>query len=201
MKTLFENPKPPLALFTQRDDGIRQEHCYACGECGVVARDKALAEDCCKKAHCETCGAETYKHWTYCSLCMDKIKWDKAQEIQEHDGPVFWQQADRWFDSYDAAIEHFEEMLEDEDEEQNIPEFLNPCIRQEFPGLDIESAIESMCDKMWEDAQDHLCGLEQLEDAVKKFNEKNVHLKPWESDYKRKIKVILLKPTEGQGDL
>jgi hypothetical protein len=186
MKKLVKTPRPPLPLFTMRADGIREEKCFACGECGTVTKTKEIAEQCCKQTYC-TCGAETPQYMTLCSHCRDKKMWDAAEEIEEWDGPVFDESREKWFESFDEALEYYEEIEEEDD--GSAPEFLQPCNKTPFPGIDTESVLETLTENMFEDAYDHLKGIEELEAAVKIFNEKNKSLVSWYADSKKKIRV------------
>lgn len=185
-----ENPKPPLVLFTMRDGQPREEKAFVCGECGSVYGTKESALYCHQLQFCESCKVGVPKGYIKCSNCRDQAMWDKAEEIQEWDGPVFDEHSERWFSSYDEAMEHFAEIKESGDEDA-IPIWIQPCDQTPFPGLDLDGAIECMCDDMFEDAHEHLVGVDELENAVKIFNEKNKHIKSWFADTKKKIKVVL----------
>lgn len=191
MKDLIKNPKFPLPLFTMRDGKPFEEKAFACGECGSVYSSKESALYCHQIQICDDCGQETSKGWVRCSPCRDKKMWAEAEEIQAWDGPVFDDSREKWFESYDEAIEYFEDLAADPDE--NIPEFLQPCTQEPFRGLDLDSAIESMCEEMFEDAHDHLDGIDELQKAVDEFNKKNERLKSWWADSKKKIRVDLKK--------
>ncbi len=192
MKEYVKNPKPPMPLFTQREDGIREEKAFACGECGSVYGSKESALYCHQMQICADCGQESPKYWTYCSSCRDKRMWDNATEIkpEDHDGPVYDEARDKYFESYDEAMDYFQDIKDDGDEDA-IPEWVQPCGESPFPGLDVGSALENMCEDLHKDAYDHLSGVEDLEKAVKIFNEKNVKMVSWYSDAKRKIRVAL----------
>jgi hypothetical protein len=187
MKSLVKEPKPPLSLFTQRDNGeIREEKASACGECGQVYQSKDSAQVCCKAAFCEKCGNETNQYQSFCSSCSDLRRWERATEVLEHNGPVYDHDSEKYFEDYDSAIEYFMDE-KDSDEDFVPPEWLSPCDIKPLGGLDLDSALESMTEEI-EDGYDHLVGLKELENAVDEFNEKQT-LKVWNIDYKLKIKV------------
>lgn len=191
MKQLFKDPKKPLPLFTVREDGVRQEKCYACGECGVVYQTKEIAELCCKQDYCVKCGNETPKFWRKCGSCQTNEMWESATEIkaEEHDGPVYDEERDKYFESYDEAIEFYNDELDPDDENTPPPLWVQPCSVKPIQGLDLDSALESMTEEL-EDGYDHLKGVEELEKAVEEFNKKQT-LKIWYADSKKKIKVVL----------
>jgi hypothetical protein len=184
MGSYVRNPKEPLPLFTQRPEGIREEKAFACGECGSVYSTKESAIYCCKQSVCEDCGNDCNKAWIKCSDCSDKIRLEKAIEIKDFDGPVYYEEADRYFSSYEEALDWFHDEPEDE-----CPEYLFPCIENPCPKLDLDSALENLTEELFEDAYDHLKGVKELQIAVDEFNKKQT-LTSWEADMKRKIRFL-----------
>lgn len=189
-KTYTLTPKEPLALFTQREDGVRQEKCFACGECGVVYATKESAHSCCLQQVCATCGSNTEKYWTYCSSCREQKMWDKAIEIkpEDHYGPVYDENSDRYFESYDEAVEYFSE--DDSYDDDSYPEFLQPCKEIECPKLDHSQILENLTEDLFEDAYDHLKGVDKFKEACEDFNKLQT-LKTWETDRSKKIKLVM----------
>lgn len=188
MKQLFDNPKPPLQLYVKVGDEFKQQVHHACGECRHIYSTYESALACCKKTYCETCGNETYQYWPVCHNCRDLKRLNLAEEITEHDGPVLWEEADRYFESMDDAVEYF---LDDEDQYSDAPEFLLPCNKVEHKRLlDYSSILESATADLFEDAYDHLKGVEDFKKACAEFNAKQM-ITTWEADYKTKIRLIL----------
>lgn len=184
MKNYVKNPKEPLALFTQRPEGIREEKAFACGECGCVYSTRESAIYCCKQSVCESCGKDCNKGWIKCGDCSDKIRLEKAIEIkpEDHDGAVYYEPSDRYFESYDEALDYYC----DEDEK---PDWLHPCEEHPCPKLNLDDVLINLVEDLFEDAYDHLNGIKELQVAVDKFNSCQ-SLKTWEPDLKRKIRFL-----------
>lgn len=186
-KTYVREPREPLALFTQREDGVRQEKCFACGECGSVCETSIAALLCCKQQVCASCGGDAQKWWTLCSSCRDKKMWDNATEIEPggYDGPVYDDSRDKYFSTYDEAVEYFFD-----DPEEDRPEFLFACIEDVCPKLNVESILEDLTSDLFEGAYDHLKGIDELKKACAEFAAKQT-LVVWSADTKRKIRLIV----------
>lgn len=189
MKAYTRTPREPLPLFTMRDGKPEQEKCYACGECGLVYSSRESAIYCCEQQVCESCGQDTYKAWVLCSDCRTLKMWASAELIEYQGGPVYWEQADKYFEDYDTAIDHFEDMVAD-GESEDIPEFLQPCEERPCPPLNMYQILESHVEELFEDAIDHLKGKKELQIAIDEFNQKQT-LVTWFSDNKKKIKVVM----------
>lgn len=184
-KKYVREPKEPLPLFTQREDGVRQEKAFACGECGLVYGSRDSAIYCCKQQVCESCGGDAPKAWILCSPCRDQKMWDNAEEIKEHDGPVYDESRDRYFSCYEEAVEWFMD-----NEEEDRPEFLQPCLESRCPKIDVDYVLENLVEELFEDAYDHLKGVEELRKACAEFDAKQT-LTSWSSDPKRKIRLVI----------
>jgi hypothetical protein len=183
MKKYVREPKDPLPLFTQRPEGIREEKAFACGECGSVYSTKESAIYCCKQSVCEDCGNDCDKSWIRCRDCSDKIRLEKAVEIKDYSGPVYYKEADKYFESYEEALDWFNDYPEE------CPEWFFPCIEEPCPKLDLDSAIENLTENLFEDAYDQLKGVEEIKIAVDEFNKKQT-LMSWKVDMKRKIRFV-----------
>lgn len=179
MKTYVKTPKEPKEVVA-----------YACGECAHVYLTSASALSCCKQSYCQTCGEECYQAWIKCSACRDTERWQKAQEIQTHDGPVCDYENDLFFSSYDEALEHYQDLVDD-GEKDSIPEFIHPGKEIPFPGVDPGSIYERLTQDWEEGAEKSLRGCEEFEKACAEFNERNKGLVTWDYDASRKIKVVL----------
>jgi hypothetical protein len=55
--------------------------------------------------------------------------------------------------------------------------------------VDVGDIIENATTDMFEDATDHVKGLEEFEAACDALNKANAHLVSWEPDYKRMVRV------------
>lgn len=191
MRSYVRNPKDPVEIFMKVDGEFKQIQHHVCGECGYINNSRQFAYDCCRQFVCELCGKDAYQHYSHCSSCIDKINMDKREEIQSHDGPVYCERSDRWFESYEEAAEHFQDLQDDE--ESYIPEFLIPAEKVQIPNMDAGDIIENFCADLFEDAEDHLNGAEELRDAIKKFNDANKSIFQWKQIPKKKIRLLLSK--------
>lgn len=174
MKKYVKDPKPPIDVPS-----------FECGECGFTFTRKGAAENCCKEGVCEVCGCGTGSSLTMCDSCRDQKKLDAAAEINpdDHDGPVYSEEHDKYFEDLGEFIDWAEDQ-----EEKDLPSFLHPCEERGFPGIDIADAVYNVCQDLFEDAIDHIVGLEELDAAVKKFNDKQTMIS-WEPDMSKKICV------------
>jgi hypothetical protein len=183
MKKLVKDPKQPLPLFTQREDGVRQEKAFGCGECGSVYATTESALRCCKQDYCQDCGVEVNQHWNKCSSCSEFARNEKAVLLTKWDGPVYDDSRDKYYES----IEELAEWYEDESEDDR-PEFIFPCKEVSFKGLDADDILMNATEDLFEDAYDHLKGVDLFRSAVERFNEAQ-DLKTWSPDFSRKIKL------------
>lgn len=103
--------KPPIEL-VRKGDETQKTLAYACGTCGwVLAKD--LAASCCATHWCD-CGNEIKKPYTACTECRKaaqsartearKAKATKVKAV-DYDGPVYWDDADRYYADVDEAAE------------------------------------------------------------------------------------------------
>lgn len=195
MRNYVRNPKEPIEIFIKVNDDLKALEHHICGECDYIKNSKQFAYDCCRQFVCEKCDKDTYQYQSLCSSCRDKANMDAREEIPSEgfEGPVYCEGSDRWFESYDEAIEHFQDLVGDE--ESYIPEFVLPAEKVRVPNIDAEDILENFCSDLFEDAQDHLNGTEELEAAIKKFNEANNTVFQWEQIPKKKIRLVIEKAT------
>lgn len=185
MKKYARDPKSPVPVFIEKN-GEYKTVATACGECGMIyaATDGRSADYCCRQQICERCGGDSPKAWIYCSPCRDAIRLEKAVEITEWDGPVYCEEKDRYFSDFGEA----EDYILDE-EGDGRPEWLFPCKEVSHKRLvDVDSILESATEDLFEDAYDHLVGVEELTEAVHAFNAKQTMVS-WDTDYSRKIRI------------
>lgn len=181
---------------------------YQCGYCRRIHIDPNLAEQCCKCGKCK-------KHIKYifpynphipecCRECSeiarkeqsekhsriaaekDAATMAKAELVEYKYGePVFWLEINEFYRDMEELLDRY-----DDDE---LPEFVCPCkpFIHEIP--DVKHIVEQMVeDEMYEDFDYlRLDGIEELDAALKKFNELNKEkLTVFEADTKRKVKVV-----------
>jgi ribosomal protein L40E len=171
-----------------------------CGKCGAPARGRTnfdVSERCCT---CWECGkpletsTQHYDHYHQdCDRArrdrIDAARLEKAELIEDYDGPVYFEGGHGSFgDSYFADVHELAEWLDDQDE-RDRPEFVHCCTSSPVAGLDLDSILESACEESFEDAEDHLNGRDELQKAVDAFNGANKGVLSWDVDFKRKCRV------------
>lgn len=186
-----------LVFSDSTDSGL-----WSCGKCGKLYRGNSaeeFAERCCR---CSECGGEIGKgdYTTIHAACsierssrINAKRLESAQEMQDYDGWVYVDRLGRqhgFFPSVDELIEYCHENKID------IPEFAFCCEENQF-FIDWERAIEN--------AESQI-GLDFCEDyepeydresvkafavACAAFNEANKHIKTYDPDFKRKVRIYL----------
>lgn len=205
-KVLVDKPKPPFALYRKRKRRFeitltkRGDQIWACGECGVLytpwgqgdePRKRAAA--CCKQQYC-ACGQKIERGYTgpKCSPCnsfdRETARLAKATEIEAFDGPVY----DDHRDKYWTDLGDFEDWVQDQiddDERDNLPEWIYPCETKAFAKLDATSLIENYVhDEHHDDAFDSIEDLDGFQKFLDEWCAKQT-LQSWSPDFARKISV------------
>lgn len=188
-----------LELFTanQKSAGV-----FACGECKIVHKTQAAAEQCCDWK-CHKCGAKTDRFSTQCSACWDIVRAEgharrlaAAKLVTEYDGWICCESGCGSNDGYFQSIEDYVDYIYDEgwgdpesDECREWPEFVFAC-EKEVKGIDVGHVIENLCEDGYEDMGENFTGMDELRAAVDAWNAKNQNgLTCWSVDYKKKIAV------------
>lgn len=197
------------AYYLHKPDGTKTD-LSACGVCGKLARGVTnfdLSERCCT---CYGCGLPLDEHERkyantnlYHRECENKrrsereaARLDKAAEVTDYDGPVF---CDGRHGSYgDGYFENADELAESYDSDEGIPEFAYCCQSTPVASLDLDSILESHCDEAFEDAVDHLLGVDDLRAAVEIFNKLNAGVVSWYPDYAHKVRIAVATPGVGK---
>lgn len=176
---------------------------WYCGECRHVWKLQGDAANCCK---CSLCGEKIDKanvnHGDYQTMhggCMDmhlaerrQQALDQAVEIVGYEGYVFLDGAgshDGYFQSMDELLEWAEDSDGDDEPELNLPEFVHTCIERPFRVVDVSHIVERFSADSFEEIDEHLIGLNELEAALDAFNAANRHLVSYDPDYRRKVRV------------
>jgi hypothetical protein len=174
---------------------------YFCGKCRIVSHHRLLADQCCQNYTCDTCGADTgARHWTLCDPCREKqsketakARYEKAEKIpaDKYDGWVYFnglQRNDGFAQDVGALLEDLECQREEDGSEVKTPEYVWACSPKYFATIDLDNVLENLEQDAWEDFDRiDYNGLDELQQAVDKFNESNKHLVIWEPDYSRAI--------------
>jgi hypothetical protein len=173
----------PFELFTKEG---KPANIWACGVCRFVAKTQEIANKCCT---CQSCGKGLPNNCFECDDCSkarvvqwEKQRFEKAKKVkfEEYDGVMIFDG-----DDYHQTDEYFDHL---EYVEGEAPEYVwatKACYLREF-------FIDDFYDKnedFFEDWQNDLKGVEELEAALKKFNDLNKDLKSYEVDYKTAILI------------
>ncbi len=175
---------------------------WYCEKCKYVKRTQAEADECCKQWVCGKCGKESGQFRTICDECWraeHRRKEDAtlaaATLLPDYDGWVWSHEVsgyqDGYFPSAQDLAEHCQENPGDDEDEDKpyIPEFAHTCNTRTF-SLDLSSAIESMCEEGYDEMEEHLSGVEELQIAVDAFNVLNAAaLTVYEADMKHKVAI------------
>jgi hypothetical protein len=197
----------------------RGEPCgvWCCGKCrkltmedwrpssGPPKSTREAAEKCCQPWICETCGAPgSMYHVDECDDCRSK-RWavERAEGLQKkletaedvtdgYEGPVCLESysggdmGDGYFSSAEVALEY----LSDDDDFQADGEVWAFACVADIRGIDIERALEQVCEDGYEDMGSDLRVSKELREAVDKFNKENERsLTCWDVDYRRKVRL------------
>lgn len=104
--------KKPIRFI--REDG-GDEVLFCCGECGTFCgKEEDYAKYHCGGRPCDDCGGPCKQHYTKCEECQRKNRAEKDAErvakaekisANEYDGPVFWDENDRYYHDIGEAWE------------------------------------------------------------------------------------------------
>lgn len=150
----------------------RAAQCCVCRYCSLPVtdqRDNRWRHDACKEADYQK---------------RRLAQRERAQKLETWGGWVY--HGDRFFESLEDLVDHLDCWGT---EPEDWPAFVYVCKEVPFPGLRLHRAVESLCEDLFDDAYDHLVGLEKLWAAEKEFNAANAHLVSYEPDYTRAVKV------------
>jgi hypothetical protein len=164
---------------------------FYCGKCRIVHKTAKKAEACCKNYLCSNCGEDTQgRLYLCCEKCrrvqdhqgeLDRFK--KAQKVNSNQwcGPI-----ESINGEYYANVDEFLE-LADCDEES---EYVWACDTMLVVDLNIDTVLKRCIDEdsVYEDFDfDDLCGYDELEIALNKFNDANKGLKSWHNNFKTAV--------------
>lgn len=166
---------------------------YACGKCGIVCRGRNEAVAHCEPRRCD-CGAETISRtYRVCLVCLKKGQRSRLDNLvnaatpicaKDYDGPVHWEQEDRYFENAAVACEY----LWDDDRRGGI---LWPCSLKNLTlnAVDIiTGAIENQ--EHHEEADAGADAEAELEEFIQAWNE--THGKCVESWFPRYDEIVVI---------
>lgn len=169
---------------------------FYCAACRIVKRTKSEAEECCSPVKCKDCGNVVEIKYTFrpisvqCDSCsrderarIEQKRFDKAEKLTKWDGPVYCEGHGR--NGYAKSVSEMLDYLEDVEER---PKYVWACTIKHFVNADISDITERLADDAYEDFDpDDLNGLEELNVAIKAFNEANQGAVSWEPDFSKAI--------------
>ena len=146
---------------------------YKCKECGTISLWKSQLKICCRlkeqKERCEKCGKKISVYQTICNECWEEEMFNNAKKISYEEYkkefpeyPIFYEE-----EGYND-IKELEEEMEKKGKEK--PKYCYGAVK-ELVGIEIGNAIEEANDSLPED--DYLENTEEVENFIKKWNEKN----------------------------
>lgn len=169
---------------------------FFCGECRIVHRDESLANQCCSPRFCTRCGvAEQPKYSLLCEPCArlasaerERERFEKAEKVEEWDGWVYCEGTGR--DGYSESIEELLDLLEDSGDP--IPPYVWTCTAIPFAAVTIDEIKDRICDDAYEDFDaDDLSGLDDLKEALDKFNQANEGVLSYQPDYTKAVLICV----------
>ena len=186
--------KKPIALVNQDDPS--KVIAYACGECGAVVgvnklteeQAKGLAANHCGPWTCEKCGTEHDRSYQpTCRVCFDRVnnerrakqeaaRFDKAEKITAHDGPVYSEEFDQFFADVDDMLDWCA------CEQVMPPDYVWPC-SVSYPSLMMDDVCDmALREHMDSNVEGELEAQKELADFLDEWNAKQTS-ELWEPRY------------------
>jgi len=168
---------------------------WKCEKCEGHYYIKAAADNCCKeksepaKETCRACGCEVDNYQLICQTCLDHERFSKAKKVKyseysEYEVGYLWDEnQDKYFSDKDELEEKYKQDAYEEElsfDPKVIPTWCYGYTERTFE-IDIDRAIESALEDMYEDFDD-ITDKQELRDFIKAWNAKQTG-KSYESDY------------------
>lgn len=161
---------------------------FYCSECRVVFKTKEEAGNCHGERHCEcgkliddkfrsSCPECTSKVWAERETAKEMERFENAHKLSasEYEGDMVYV-GEKFYESVEDAIDQYLEGQE--------PEYVWACRNVGVPIASSDGIVESLVENMWEDADSSdLNGLDELDEAIGKFNEANKSIRVFHPDY------------------
>jgi len=142
---------------------IEKIDAFKCLVCNKAYLKEKIAQDCCSPKFCQSCGKQLeYKYMLKCVSCIEKQRFEKAEKLSEWNGKVY--DNDEYYDSVEEFIETCE------DNENEIPEYVYVVEPRKWKGLTID--LDSQLEDEYEEAIENIVEITELEEFLKKWNEK-----------------------------
>lgn len=170
---------------------------YYCGECRIVSKHLALAEQCCVPRKCTRCQCELPKNRLYmdCDDCRqikqaeaEAARFAAAEKVTEWEGPVFLDGASHNEGYFNDLGEFYDWLANREDDEEGPHDpvtYVWACHKNSFIHYDVSRITENL--EGWEEWDGHTKGEEELQAALDAWAEKNKDAVTYSPDYKRAV--------------
>lgn len=149
---------------------------WYCRKCRTVHRTQPEAEVCCRPRLC-SCGAEVREGWLSCRPCLDRreaererARFEAAEKVTDWAGPVF----------------HGDSFYWSADDIDDSPPYVWTAVGKPFVNVDLDGVLETIVAEAYEDFDPvrELNGVEDLKQAIDRFEEANKNLLAYEPNYK-----------------
>jgi len=164
---------------------IEKIDAFKCLNCNKVYLKEDIAKDCCAPKFCQSCGKQLNNYMLKCDSCIEKQRFEKAEKLNEWEGKVYHN--DEYYDSVEEFIESCE------DNENEIPEYIYVAEPRKWKGLNID--LDSQLEDEYEDAIENIVEITELEEFLKKWNEKQ-NIISFVPNFK---KVVMIKKLAEEG--
>ena len=161
-----------------------------------------MADRCCKPKICEDCSKEISRktYYTVCDYCLEKReqkreldRYEKAVKCSYTDCPedkriMIYSGSYGYNEGYFTDIDELIDYCESED--IPVPDYCWSTTQIDM-SMDADSLIESACEELYEDAEDHISDEDrkELQAFLDKWCEKQSCISAYSVDYKYAIKV------------
>jgi len=167
---------------------------YFCKMCKRTSADRETVYQCCVCQFCKKPYDRKTEYTGGHARCWGKHrhqnnleKLENAELVEDFDGPIYFIEG---YGQDGYVFSDVEEVLAEEVESpDDWPEFAHCTIEVPFPETDIEDIIESYTSESYEDSGANAAVPQSLVDGIKEFNALNKHLKSFDVDYKRKVRL------------
>jgi hypothetical protein len=173
----------------------RSARIFFCARCRCVAPTEDLAGKCCQNYHCQVCGKDTGERgWLVCNACRcrgeevkEASRFARAEKLSQWDGWIYAEGVgDEYFDCVETMLEACDS------DGLDAPEYVWACKENHFIQGAVSDITERVADEAYEGFDpDGLEGLDELKDAIEKFNKANKDVVSYSPDY---TKALVLKP-------
>jgi len=161
---------------------------FFCEACRRVWCDKDVAESCCRCRYCGELEKNSHAECRYRAMHKRRAEvLEAAAVIENYDGWVYAEGCgyrDGYFPSMDDLLEYLAE-----EELSDWPERVHCCTPVTIRWPDASDIAERVCEGLYEEADNDLQGLKELDEALAEFAKANASMQCFEADYSRCVLV------------